>query len=123
MWNTVNTWVKIINGISMDFCNIRMTTIFYQCEEILQSSCSETSLGSASAAAHFFLLSLVSLGLPGVLPVPGHGPVGGAPPPPVVVARSKQSKSILIISDCRVLVLEHLLRYFMLKHLLPGVPD
>ena len=51
-----------------------MTTIFYQCEDILQSSGSETSLslGSASAAADFFLLPPVSLLLPGVLPLPGH---------------------------------------------------
>ena len=63
-----------------------MTTIFDQCENILQSSGSETFLGSASATTHFFLVPLVSLGR-GVLPVPGHGPVRGAPAPSVV-ARS-----------------------------------
>ena len=70
-----------------------MTTIFDQWENILQSSGNETILGSASASAHIFLVPLVSLGLPGVLPVPvpGHGPVGGAPAPSVI-ARSTQNK-------------------------------
>ena len=57
-----------------------------------QSSGSESSLGSASATADFLLLSFLSLGLPGVLPVPGHGPVGGTPAPSVI-ARSEQNKS------------------------------
>ena len=73
-----------------------MTTIFDKCENILQSSGSETSLGSASAPAHFFLVPLVSLVVPGVLPVPRHGPVGGAPAPSVL-ARSEQKKSTLML--------------------------
>ena len=68
-------------------------------EDILHSSGSEISLGAASAAAHFLLLppvAAVSLALPGVLPVPRHGPVGGAPASSVL-AGSAQEKSILIL--------------------------
>jgi len=71
-----------------------MTTIFDKCENILQSSGSETSLGSASAPAHFFLVPLVSLVVPGVLPVPRHGPVGGAPAPSVLARSAARSGSL-----------------------------
>ena len=69
-----------------------MTTIFDQFEDISQSSGSETSLGSASASAHFFLLPPVPLAIPGVLSVPGHGPVGGTPASSTL-GRSKGNKS------------------------------
>ena len=69
-----------------------MTTIFDQFEDIFQSSGSETSLGSASASAHFFLLPPVSLALPRILPLPRHGPVGGAPASSAL-GRSNRNKS------------------------------
>jgi len=63
-----------------------------------QSSGSESSLGSASATADFLLLSFLSLGLPGVLPVPGHGPVGGTPAPSVVTRSTARSGSLSAVS-------------------------
>jgi len=75
-----------------------MTTIFDQFEDIFQSSGSETSLGSASASAHFFLLPPVSLALPRILPLPRHGPVGGAPASSALGRSAARSRPLSAVS-------------------------